>query len=208
MSARRLLTTTVLAAATLTLTLTACDPATPSAPASTAAAPVVTASPVTAPSTPTSATTPATTPKPEKTSTKPTAKPSSSTPAADCTANAQHPGHKVINATVAWGSPDRIGANATRFVCGPDVDNDGYYEAVSPNSEYRFAAGAQAVLIGPGAKGIESKPVPLSRLLQQINTCTSHSNAPGSEYGCYGNMYDITLDPSGKITTITELFHP
>ncbi|AUG76947.1 hypothetical protein CFP65_2089 [Kitasatospora sp. MMS16-BH015] len=210
MPARRILATAALATAALTLSLTACDPTQPSDGKSAAApAPTVTATavPVSAPTGGTTAGAGQTTPKPTRATAKPgtSTKPSATAkPSADCTANAQHPGHKVINATVAWGSPDRIGANATKFVCGPDVPDDGYYEAVAPNTEYRFAAGAKATLLATGVKTTE---VPLARLLQQINTCTGHPGDAG-DYSCYGNMYDITVDATGRITTISELYHP
>lgn len=206
MSARRLAAGAILAAAALTLSACGSEETTASGHASVT------------PSTDTSAA--ATAPTPSSTTAEggqpgaPGAKPTAtagggnmsgnSKPAADCTAKAKHPGHKVINAVSAWGSPNRIGANETKFVCGPDVPNDGYYKAtVSSADAYEFAAGAAAQLL----IGVQAKDVTIDVLLQHVNTCTQNPQST-SPYSCYGNMYDVTLDASGKITQIHELYHP
>ncbi|WP_329582737.1 hypothetical protein OG500_22135 [Kitasatospora sp. NBC_01250] len=237
---RRLLATTTLLAAALTLSLSACGPdettaagpakstgpsatANPSAttPASTPATAPATSAPVTAPPAPTQTPTPKTTPiglpssqptsqpTPHPTTKPTTAKPTAAapTPGSDCTAAANHPGHKVINATVAWGDPNRIGANATTFVCGPDVPNDGYYQAVAPNTGYTFAPGAKATLLGRYVSTDPSTAVSITDLLTHINQCVQHPGADGPHL-CYGNNYDITVNGAGQITTITELYHP
>jgi hypothetical protein len=201
-STRRLATSSVLAVTVLTLTLSACGPdrTTASGPGSTA------------PATGAAAVSPAPSADAAASGAKPSAKPtaapgsgSAQSPAADCTAQAHHPGHKVINATVAWGSPNRIGFNETKFVCGPDVPNDGYYEAAASSPDaLTFAPGATAQLLA----GVQAKDVSVDRLLQQINACTTQNASSMSPYSCYGNMYDVTLDANGKITQIRELYHP
>ncbi|MFG2820420.1 hypothetical protein ACGFX4_13420 [Kitasatospora sp. NPDC048365] len=131
---------------------------------------------------------------------KPSAKP---VPAGDCTAAAQRPGgHKVISATVAWGGPDRIGAAPTRFVCGKDVPGEGYWEATTGDDTYFFAPGATAELL----VGTQAKAVPVARALQQVVACTTDNKASQGEYGCYGNLYEITLDGAGKITRIAAMY--
>ncbi|GAB2710046.1 hypothetical protein [Kitasatospora kifunensis] len=238
MRSRRLLATTALLATALTLSLSACGPDnTTAAGASkgTSASPSATAipSPTTAPSaTPTASPSPSTaaptTAPTAKTdpialpSTQPTAKPvpkpttakpapantnpAKPTPTPDCTANAYKPGHKVINATVAWGDPNRIGANATKFECGPDIENDGIYLPTAPNTGYTFAPGATATVVGKYASQ-DPKSVSLTDLLTHINYCTQ--NPTGQDpYGCYRNMYDITTNSAGQITSINELYHP
>lgn len=195
-------------------------------PSASATAPATTA-PTTAPSsTPVTgapASNPAATPTPKTTpiglptsqpSAKPSAKPTTAkptaaapTPGSDCTAAANHPGHKVINATVAWGDPNRIGANATKFVCGPDVPNDGYYQAVAPNTGYTFAPDAKATLLGRYISTDPSTAVSITDLLTHINQCVQNPGADGPHL-CYGNNYDVTVNGAGQITTITELYHP
>ncbi|WP_327068417.1 hypothetical protein [Kitasatospora sp. NBC_01302] len=188
-------------------------------PASTPATAPATSAPVTAPPAPTQTPTPKTTPiglpssqptphpTTKPTTAKPTAAAPTPTPTPDCTAAANHPGHKVINATVAWGDPNRIGANATTFVCGPDVPNDGYYQAVAPNTGYTFAPGAKATLLGRYVSTDPSTAVSITDLLTHINQCVQHPGADGPHL-CYGNNYDITVNGAGQITTITELYHP
>ncbi|MDH6112170.1 hypothetical protein P3T36_006804 [Kitasatospora sp. MAP12-15] len=225
---RRLLTSFALLTTALTLSLTACGPDSTSGGAGTSAGsaaasapgahpsanPSLNADPIGVTSTQPSAGQPsaakpsAAKPTAATPSGKPTAKPSAAkpTPSADCTANAKKPGHTVINATVAWGNPDRIGANATKFICGPDVPNDGYYEAVAPNSGYNFAPGAKATLVGNYVSD-GTKAVSVTDLLTHIDHCTQ--NPSGQDpYSCYGNMYDITVNGSGLITSIAELYHP
>ncbi|WP_329569554.1 hypothetical protein [Kitasatospora sp. NBC_01266] len=228
----RLLATTALLTAALGLSLTACGPdSTPSAGASsarTAASPSTNTDPGTSPSSPsapsaaapsaapvanapTPVALPTTRPSAKPTASKPAAKPTAApttptTPTADCTANANHPGHTVINATVGWADPDRIGANATKFVCGPDVPNDGYYQPVNQNSSYTFAPGATAHLVGQYASE-GGMNVSIDTLLTHIVHCTTN-NPTGNPSPCYGNNYDITVDGSGRITSISELYHP
>ncbi|GAA4846037.1 hypothetical protein [Kitasatospora terrestris] len=131
---------------------------------------------------------------------KPSAKP---VPAGDCTAAAQRPGgHKVISATVAWGGPDRIGAAPTRFVCGKDVPGEGHWEATTGDDTYFFAPGATAELL----VGTQAKEVPVARALQQVVACATDNKASQGEYGCYGNLYEVTLDGAGKITRIAAMY--
>ncbi|MCX4749643.1 hypothetical protein OG455_29720 [Kitasatospora sp. NBC_01287] len=227
---RRLFAATALLTTALGLSLSACGPDTPSttSPNANAGAPSTAAStaPSTAPSTAANAPAPVATvptppasaapaaatsakPTPAKTTakptpTKPTAAPSS--PTADCTAAATHPGHKVINAVTGWADPNRLGGNPTKFICGPDVPDDGYYQSVAGSADYTFAPGATAHLVGNYAsEGGQS--VSITDLLTHIDHCTT-GNTTGNPSACYGNMYDITVDSAGRITTITEVYHP
>ncbi|GAA2151126.1 hypothetical protein GCM10009760_46140 [Kitasatospora kazusensis] len=107
---------------------------------------------------------------------------------------------------MAWGDPNRIGGNGTKFVCGPNVPDDGYYQAITQDASYKFAAGAKASLVGNYVSE-GRKDVSITDLLTHIDHCTS--NPSGQQpYSCYGNMYDITVDGSGLITTIAEIYHP
>ncbi|MEV7215798.1 hypothetical protein AB0O31_22235 [Kitasatospora cineracea] len=204
MSVRRPVAAALLAAAALSLT--ACSSAgTPAAAGSAAAPASATAPAAAAPATSATAVSPSAkaTTSAASTAGKQSAKPS---PAADCTAAAQPPnGHRVISATVAWGSPDRIGADKTRFVCGDDVPGEGHWESVPGSDEtLYFAPGATAQLL----VGTQPKDVPPARLMQQIVACSTDNKTSQGEYGCYGNLYEITTDGSGKITKIVSLYHP
>ncbi|MFD9129905.1 hypothetical protein [Kitasatospora sp. NPDC059571] len=203
MSARRLLATAALLA-TATLAVTACDPnnpgadappatAAPSASASSSAQPTASAQPSGKPSAkPTTA---------HSGSAKPTGK---GTPTADCTTAAQHPGHKVINVTAATAT--QVTATPTRFVCGPTIDDDGYYQPIGGTASYTFAPGATAELFVQGdASGPRS--VPLTQFANHAGDC-AHQRPVPEPYSCFGGNYDITVDGSGRITKISELYHP
>ncbi|PBC78914.1 hypothetical protein BX265_3705 [Streptomyces sp. TLI_235] len=211
MSARRLIATAALLGAA-TLALTACDPngsgadtVAPAAsdPASASASPSSAASSSSSPSARPSGT--------AKASTRPsashsgTAKPSGSgKPAVDCTAAAQRPGHKVVNVTAATAA--KVTATQTRLVCGPDIDDDGYYEPTGAASAYTFAPGATAELFAMSST-MAPKAVSLAEFAAHAEDC-AHDREVAAPYSCYGGAYDITVDSAGRITRISELFHP
>lgn len=180
----------LLAAATLltaTLTLAACGPektpsSTSASPSFSASATAPTSAPVGASASPTGSTHPS----------------RSASPAADCTANAKHPGHQVINVTAASGT--QLTATATNFICGPDVPDDGYYQVTGPASSYTLAPGAvtEIVVLGSGPDMLHK--ISLDQFDAHVKECSGH--------GCFGNNYDITVDPAGHITHISELYHP
>jgi len=204
MTVRRLLVTAALLS-TAALTLTACDGDTPPAPAATTSV-----AQSTTPSTPSSPGAPTVSSAATNHSAAPTksASPKASgataTPAADCTARAQRPGHKVIQATAA--TTTGLTAAPTRIVCGPDVPNDGYYETAGAPGPYTFASGTTAELVSLGQDS-PTRAVPLAALVQHLNDCAAHRNVL-APYDCYGGTYDVTLDASGRITRIVELYHP
>ncbi|MEV6207430.1 hypothetical protein [Kitasatospora sp. NPDC051914] len=202
MSARRLIATAALLGAA-TLALTACDPEA-SAGADTAA-PAASSSPSGAAATGTTASRSATPTAKPSASRSTTAKPGGKgTPAADCTTAAQRPGHKVVNVTAATAS--KVTATATRFVCGPEVENDGYYEATGAATSHTFAPGATAELFAMSST-MAPKAVGLAEFAAHAEDCAHHREVP-EPYGCFGGNYDITVDSAGRITKISELFHP
>lgn len=131
---------------------------------------------------------------------------SASAPAADCTAAAQHPGHEVIKADAATAA--RVTATGATYVCGPDVTDDGYYRASGSAADHPFAAGATAELVSTaGSGGVATAAVPLATLVSHINDCAAQRGV-AEPYGCFGGFYDITVDGSGAITAISEVYHP
>lgn len=210
-AARRLLATAALLTAAVAA-LTACDPegdqaATGPATAFTTAAASAPAAPSASHGAPTPtasghASTAAT--RAATASARPSAAHSSAAPQADCTAAAQRPGHRVINVTAA--AADRLTATGTVFVCGPEVDNDGYYRATGAATGYSFASGASARLVTVSG-AVDSAPVSVAALVQHVNDCAA-DREPAAPYACFGGMYDITTDAAGRITSVTELYHP
>ncbi|MEV4558363.1 hypothetical protein AB0K51_15420 [Kitasatospora sp. NPDC049285] len=203
MNTRRLLGTAALLTAAVA-TLTACDPSdAPAAPGATASATASATAGATPSTAPTASVKPTASTSAKPSAAKPSASHTGAAPA-NCTTAAQRPGHRVINVTA--GTADKLTATATTFICGPDIDNDGYYQATGAASSYSFASGATAQLVTvSGAVG--TGPVSVAALVQHVNDCAAH-HEPAAPYSCFGGMYDITTDASGKITAITELYHP
>ncbi|GAA5003725.1 hypothetical protein [Kitasatospora paranensis] len=209
MSAHRLLAVSALLATT-TLALTACDPTGTSADAPAANASTAATASTSTGARPTGAGTAGATPT-GKSTTKPTAsrsagaKPSGkATPTADCTAAAQKAGHKVINVSAATAT--QVTATPTRFVCGPTVDDDGYYQPTGAAVSYTFAAGAGAELFVM-TEGMGPKSVTLAQFATHAGACAHQQPVP-EPYSCFGGNYDITVDAAGHITKISELYHP
>ena len=51
------------------------------------------------------------------------------------------------------------------------------------------------------------KAVGLAEFATHAEDCAHHREVP-EPYGCFGGNYDITVDSAGRITKISELFHP
>ncbi|GJF28362.1 hypothetical protein KNE206_10620 [Kitasatospora sp. NE20-6] len=211
MSAHRLIATAALLAAA-TLALTACDPDGTGPDAAPPAAGTTASTTAPAPVSPTTSTgtTPSGTPS-AKATVKPSAarstdaKPSGTgTPTADCTTAAQHPGHKVVGVVAATATG--VSATPTRFVCGPDIENDGYYATAGTARSYAFAPGATAELFAMGGV-MAPQRVPLTDFAAHAEAC-AHNTTVAEPYACYGGFYDITTDSAGRITAVSELFHP
>lgn len=223
MTIRRLTATAALLAAA-TLALTACDPngtgTDSAAPAAGASAPAATTTGSTdgtassAPSAPSASSAPSGSRKATGASSTASAKPGghagstgptgTAAPTADCTTAAQRPGHKVVNVTAATATT--VTATPTRFVCGPEVENDGYYTPTGAATARTFAPGATASLFVMGDT-MGPKAVSLTVFAQHAGDCAHNAEVP-EPYSCYGGNYDITVDPAGRITSVTELFHP
>ncbi|WP_052681476.1 hypothetical protein [Saccharothrix sp. ST-888] len=136
-----------------------------------------------------------------------TARPTSTgKPTEDCTTAAQRPGHRVVNILGADVGASEVSATATKFICGPDVDNDGYYQSAGSPAAFRFASGAQGELVVLDDR-VGERAVPLPQLLQHADAC-GHHRPVDRPYSCFGGNYDVTVDGSGRITHITELYHP
>ncbi|WP_035800094.1 hypothetical protein [Kitasatospora mediocidica] len=186
MSARRLLATAA-ALACAALSLTACGPDDPTPAGAAPTAPARTSAPGTAPSTP---------------ATAPTA---SAKPAADCTANAVEPGHRVIVAT-AVGHATSVWMKAldTKFVCGPDIPNDGYFQGYGTPQLYSFSNDVKTGMLAD----MKTKSLELNTFMKLAGECLATPNSMPQPYQCYGNSYDVTVNSKNVITSINELYHP
>ncbi|WP_371500772.1 hypothetical protein OG871_28975 [Kitasatospora sp. NBC_00374] len=200
MKASRLFVATAVAVAALALT--ACDPDDTSGGAGTAGS--------AAPSTAATSTTSAAPSAQPTASAKPgSAKPSpaksgGATPKADCTAQASSVGHVVEATENGYLTSVWMRAKATKFVCGPDVPNDGYFEGYGAPAVYTFSNDVKTTLL----VGSTGKPVDLDTFMKHMDDCLKNPTAVAAPYNCYGNQYVIKADGKNVITSISELYHP
>ncbi|MFD7730050.1 hypothetical protein ACFV6F_06665 [Kitasatospora phosalacinea] len=193
------------------LALTACDSDDPpsgaaSAPAATASAPAATASAPAATASAGATGGAAASPKPATSPGKSTAAATGKAggPSADCTAGAD--GVKVIEATEnAYATHLWVRARATRFVCGPDVPNDGYWEPQGEPRVYEFEGQSKSYLLNDELKVQEVDPITFMKVM---DSCLHGADQAAAPYRCYGNQYEVKLDAQGKVTLISQLYHP
>lgn len=140
---------------------------------------------------------------------KPTgAKPSGgATAGQDCTAAAKQDlaGQVVVEATdngyltSVW-----MKAKPTRFVCGSDVPDDGYYQSYGSPAVYTFSNDVKTYVL----KGATSVPVSMDAFMKQQDDCLHNPNAVAAPGACFGNQYLITANSQNVITSITQAYHP
>ncbi|GLW73398.1 hypothetical protein Kpho02_56970 [Kitasatospora phosalacinea] len=193
MRLNRLAVAAVLAASALALT--ACDPDGSGSDGASAPAATVTAAPTAAPASP----------KPPAGTGKPTAAASgkATTPAADCTAGAN--GTTVLEATEnAYSTHVWMRARSTRFVCGPEVPNDGYWEPQGDARVYEFDNAVKSYLLDDELK---PRGVDLTAFMKVQEACLKNAE-PAAPYRCFGNQYEVKLGAQGKVLSITQLYRP
>ncbi|TQF05157.1 hypothetical protein E6W39_26605 [Kitasatospora acidiphila] len=210
MKATRIAAAAIVAAAALALT--ACGPddtstsagSSPSAAASSAAS-TPTAAPSAAPST--SAKPTAASPAKPTGAAKPTAtKSSGTTPGSDCTQLAmKNFSGQVVEATDnGYLTHIWMKAKPAKFVCGPDIPDDGYFEGYGTPALYSFSNDVKTFLLN-GAKPV---PVDLDTFMKHQDACLHSPSSVTAPYSCYGNKYIVTLTGQNEVTSITELYHP
>ncbi|MEY9948448.1 hypothetical protein [Kitasatospora sp. GAS1066B] len=209
MKANRLAAATALALATLALT--ACGPDdTTSTGSAASAAPSKAA---TAPGTPTASSAPAATARPsgaKPTTAKPSgAKPSGAastgaTPTADCTANASGVG-RVIEATDdGYLTHIWMKAKSTKFVCGPDIPDDGYFTSYGDPAVFTFSNDVKTTLLA----NAQNQPVDLDTFMKHVDDCLHNKAAVKQPYDTCRNQYAVTVNSQNVITKADELYHP
>ncbi|MQS13116.1 hypothetical protein F7Q99_12685 [Streptomyces kaniharaensis] len=183
MSSRRTLLT--LAAAAAALTLAACGPENDPSPAPTNAAPTV---PTTATSVPTA---------------KPTGGATGGATGApvndpNCTAPAVPAGHKMLNLSKA-ATVTTVYAKETKYLCGKP---EGGWIDAGEEKTYTFAPGATAKLAD---LNYGTHAATLLQFAAHTDSCINHTSAADQDPCFPRNTYDVVLDGSGKITSITQV---
>ncbi|MCC9311774.1 hypothetical protein LN042_32710 [Kitasatospora sp. RB6PN24] len=220
MKATRIAAATVVAAAALALT--ACGPddtgdsagASPSAAASATASAAASATASAGASAPAASPTAVTSVKPiSGGSAKPTgaAKPSATkssgaTPSSDCTELAlKNIGGQVVEATDnGYLTHIWMKAKPAKFVCGPNVPDDGYFEGYGSPALYSFSNDVKTFLL----EGATPKAVDLDTFMKHQDACLHNPSGVTAPYACYGNRYVLTVTGQNVVTSITELYHP
>ncbi|MFF7635547.1 hypothetical protein ACFZB9_20680 [Kitasatospora sp. NPDC008050] len=211
MKTHRACAAVLLAAAALTLTACGPDETTASTTPATSAAGGASVA-----ATPTAAVTPS--PKASSGSSGSSAKPSSparasstkpaggtggASPTANCTANAA--GDRVVEATDdgylthVW-----MRAKATKFVCGPDVPDDGYFESYGNPTVFTFSNDVKTTVLAD----MKPKTVDLDTFMKLVDNCLHNPSAVQAPDSCYGNQYSITANSQNVITSIGQQYHP
>lgn len=92
-------------------------------------------------------------------------------------------------------------AQTAKPKCTP---NDWIYHGEGEAKHYTLASGVKAQLAlsaGPG----QYKPVDKDQLAMHIDRCLAEDHSRVKPpFGCYGNVYEITLDGKGQVATIKE----
>ncbi|BFV58973.1 hypothetical protein KCMC57_up40770 [Kitasatospora sp. CMC57] len=198
MNARRLPVAAAVLASSV-LVLTACGPKDP-APAG---GPALTASAGATP-TATAVGTGTGTAKPSAPAASKSAPKASATPAANCTANAAQVGRVIEAAEVGYATHVWMKAKETKFVCGPDLPGESYFEATGAVKVFEFTNEVKTYVLAD----LKEKQLPLNDFMAHAEACLTNRASVKAPYNCYGNQFAVTVDASGKISAIHELYRP
>jgi len=127
-----------------------------------------------------------------------------STPAADCTANAAQVGTVVEATENGYMTHIWMRAKSTKFVCGPDIPNDGYFEAVGEPKVYDVGNDTKTLLLD---ENLKPKEVDVFVFMKAQEACLQHKQ-PAAPYRCFGNQYAVKLDSKGALLSVAQLYRP
>ncbi|MEX2972690.1 hypothetical protein [Streptomyces sp. C184] len=191
MFTRRLLTAAVLAASLATLT--SCKGEDPAASPETSASPA---------SKPTDAHTAPATDAPSSSASASSGQkdlPIDPEPSSDCTPAKLAKGHRMVQVTRAPAG-GQLSVKEAQFACDP---NGGGYAGTGKAGQYRLAAGATAELT-TSATG--HRTVPLATLSEHLTACLKHDQVK-APLACSGDIYELTLNGSGAVSHLREIWH-
>ncbi|MFG2222001.1 hypothetical protein [Streptomyces sp. NPDC048644] len=189
MLTRRLLAAAALAAALATLTSCKSDDATasPGASASSAA------------SEPAASSEPSKASGPSASAPESGDKPVDPEPSFDCTPRKIPAGHRMVQVTAA-SSGGALSVREAEFACDP---NGGGYAGTGKAAHYQLAAGA-TVELSAGATAYRT--VPTAELAGHLTACLKHRPVE-PPLSCAGNIYELTVNGSGDVSHVREVWH-
>jgi len=121
-------------------------------------------------------------------------------PTFDCSTPDLPAGQQVVQITAAP-SGATLQAKQAVFGCDP---NGGGYAGTGAAKQYAVADGASAEL---STGSTEHRTVPLAELYRHIGDCLG-GNPVHPPYFCTGEIYKLSLDASGRVTGISQVWHP
>ncbi|MEU5544797.1 hypothetical protein AB0G85_20730 [Streptomyces sioyaensis] len=120
-------------------------------------------------------------------------------PSSDCTPAKLAKGHKMVQVTRAPAG-GQLSVKEAQFACDP---NGGGYAGTGKAGQYRLAAGATAELT-TSATG--HRTVPLATLSAHLTACLKHDQVK-APLACSGDIYELTLNGSGAVSHLREIWH-
>ncbi|MGK4583559.1 hypothetical protein [Kitasatospora sp. HPMI-4] len=132
------------------------------------------------------------------------AKPTRTTPSDDCTARAAGVGRVVEATENGYLTHIWMRAKPTKFICGPDVPDDGYFEGYGTPTVFTFDNNVKTSLLN----GVHEQQVDLNTFMKHMDDCLNNQSAVTAPYHCSGNQYVIKANGQNVITSISELYHP
>ncbi|GGN42223.1 hypothetical protein GCM10012285_22300 [Streptomyces kronopolitis] len=120
-------------------------------------------------------------------------------PSFDCTPAKLAKGHRMVQVT---GAPAGgvLAVRQAQFACDP---NGGGYAGTGKAGRYRLAPGATAELT-TGATG--HRAVSLAALGGHLTACIEHDQVK-APLACSGDIYELTLNGSGTVSHLREIWH-
>lgn len=94
----------------------------------------------------------------------------------------------------------QLAVKEAKFACDP---NGGGYAGTGKAGQYRLAAGATAELT-TSATG--HRTVPLATLTEHLTACLKHDQVK-APLACSGDIYELTLNGSGAVSHLREIWH-
>ncbi|MEW2436341.1 hypothetical protein AB0952_19625 [Streptomyces caniferus] len=120
-------------------------------------------------------------------------------PTSDCTPAKLPEGHRMVQVTRAPAGGQLAVKEAT-FACDP---NGGGYAGTGKAGQYRLAAGATAELT---TSATDHRTVPLATLTEHLAACLKHDQVK-APLACSGDIYELTLNGSGAVSHLREIWH-
>ncbi|MFG2527795.1 hypothetical protein [Streptomyces sp. NPDC048516] len=120
-------------------------------------------------------------------------------PSSGCTPGTVAKGHRMVQVMSAP-SQGALSVRAAEFACDP---NGGGYAGTGKAARRPLAPGATAEL-STGATG--HRTVPLATLTRHLTACLKHDQVK-PPLACSGDIYEITVNGSGAVSHLREIWH-